>query len=797
VVVSVTGDAEINYLNTDRVTVSATAVAEGKTENATATAIGAGMIGLLNELTVDFLNDHGKIHVTAYAEGEDTADATAIGVQVFGNLITEESMIVNRGEECCDGIFVEAIAVGPNGTAFAAGIDVLANAFDGLILNDRAVIKAYAEVDSGKLDDAQAFGIRVVDLGGAAGTLGTIENRGGQIWAGISDDGGATIHRGVAIETRFAPNPMDILLTGEEHWGNIFGHINISDDDTIVVSNGVTSFDGIVNSDGKLFGEMTVADGGIFFMRLNEVDGASQVNVREFTQEPDGTIWFEINATPFATAQAGPPDNFIGQINGDIVELAGTATLRPRAGIYQNFFVYEEVVTAQTSGTGEWDEVNSTSPLLDPEAIYNPGGAGDWDTVDIEVTRIAFDAVAGLTKNQASVGGGIEAVYPDLLAGVHAGSPFETLVGTLFTLNDVEYPDALRQLSGAEHAQGLWSVTNSLDLLKRAENARSKYGGVVYFGPPVGVVYKDPVVMADPVPPARGSLWVNAQGTWAEVDGDKNAPGFDHDRASIHAGVDYMIMPHLTLGLVGGYFSADLDFDTGSSWDYDGFQIGGYGKYDWEQWYVNGIIGYGNYDGKSRREIAFGPTPDPLECDCFADPNDFLTSVNRGKFDAHAWMISGELGHRFQWSETGWVAPYIGVTYQQGNIDSFTETAVGTASGSALRVRGKGDSLVTDLGVRLAHSFMVGGAATANAELRVAWLHEFGDSPHDVNMNFAGIAGSNFKIVGSKISRDTFAFDPGVSVDVTDQLRLGLTYHGRFNSDVTEHGVMGRAIFHF
>jgi trimeric autotransporter adhesin len=465
------------------------------------------------------------------------------------------------------------------------------------------------------------------------------------------------------------------------------------------------------------------------------------------------------------------------------------------------------VVTAN-DGTGAWETEESWTPLLSVEAIYNAGGPGDWTSVDLEVTRVAFDEASlatGKSKNKFAVGGAIENTYAATAAGLNDPA-WELLVGTLFTLNAAEYGDALNQLSGAQHAQGLWSVTNSLDMFKRAEHQRMKYAVALPVAP---VVLKDPVVFKDPMPietpvvygDQRGpvALWLNVQGAWGDVDGDKNAPGFDHDRYSVHGGVDYRVTPELTLGAALGYMSAELDFNDGSKFEYDGIQIGGYAKYDWENWYINAMGAFGFYDGKSRRDVAFGRVPDPFECGCLVDgiPDGGFASHNKGKFDADAWMLSGEFGHRFYWAEMSWWAPYLGLTYQEGQIDRFTETAVGSAHISALRIGGSGDSFVTDLGVRAGHSFVVGHDMTAQLELRAAWLHEFGDNPHSMKAIFAGVPDSDFKVVGSKISRDTFAFDAGMSFQVTHQLGLGFSYIGRFNADLTDHGLMGKAVFTF
>jgi hypothetical protein len=230
--------------------------------------------------------------------------------------------------------------------AKAIGIHVEVNRFDGTIENNRAIIMALAvsetgdENDLGSATGVQAFGIRVEDNGNPdPNGLGTIINDGGEIYTAMSVDGGDTFHRATAIDLTESPHPWVIHLKGNEHWGHIFGDINLGfDEDEIIVSEGLTSFNGIVNNPNAqaAIGTMTILEGGTFFMRLNEIDGASQVNVDTFIQESSGTLKLEINSpatVPFDINDhfflaAGPPDNFIGQVNADTVELDGHLLLR-------------------------------------------------------------------------------------------------------------------------------------------------------------------------------------------------------------------------------------------------------------------------------------------------------------------------------------------------------------------------------------------------------------------------------------------------------------------------------------
>jgi uncharacterized protein with beta-barrel porin domain len=813
-------DFDGDLYNTNVMVISATALVDAPSGDTKAKSDARGIYFEYENssavLTGDWFNDS-EIWVDSQATAPDKAQAWAMGVGALaGGGFRHDFTFTNTGV-----IHVTSSSSGDPGDSEAKswGLFFESDSFNGSVFNLGADTRIFSYAEG---DNPQAWGI--LFEGGRSDIEpdeGLLVNDSAMIWAGTSEDGGTTIVRDTAIDTRGIESDIHQRWKGTEHWGRIFGDVNIKPNETITVSDGLTKLNGIVNFDEEFWGHMTIKSGGTLFLAMWDPIGgpqeASQVNVETFTQEATGSLWFEINAPPDATpVPAGPPDSFISQINADHADIDGEVLIRVvQPQLFPNTSRYEDVLTANT-GTGTWAEENSWTPLLNLTVDYDDwDDAGGGGEIHFDVDRVAFNAAVlpgGYTKNKLAVAGGIENAYAHTLAGNHAAD-YELLIGTLFTLNAAEYRRALNQLHGSIYAQGLWSVTNSLDLFKRAENARMKYDPMVHvvpFGAPEPMVFKDPVVrdgpvFKDPIPmdepvayvaPAPGALWLNIQGTWGDVDGDVNAPGFDHRRRSIHVGADYMFMPELTLGLAVGYMGADLEFDHSSDKiDYDGVQIGGYAKYDWENWYINAMGAVGIYGGDSRRRVVIDREIDPFECGCIDDIA--LASNNRGDFDAHAWMVSGEFGHRFAWSEQGWIAPYYGLTYQRGRIDAFNERATGTASGSALRVRGSGESLVSDLGFRAGHDFSVGADSIAALELRAAWLHELGDRPHSTRMSFVGAPGSDFRVVGSRISRNTLAFDAGFNFGIGHDFTIGASYNGRFNSDMIDHGVMGKMTYKF
>jgi|GEM_PF-5439054 len=703
------GDAMATATNAGGITVLASAVASGEDADADVSDVeGIHIKGNGSDtLTVEFHNS-GSVLITATADAQADAsggDADADADEAAGVRIDDagvlEGTLVNSGSIDVSA-YASASGEEASADARAVGLRIQADGINATMRNEGidARIMAFASATATGDDEpdltAEATAVLFEDHSSERQEHGPGEgllvNNSGMIWAGIGglEEDDPEIVRATAIDTKDATHStIHQEWKGEKHWGRIFGDVNIKEDETITVSDGLTKFNGVVNNweEGNLVGEMTIIgtgdgerDPGALFLAMGDSHApqqlAPQVNVDSFTQEAGATLWFEINAPeddiPVGAGPSGGGD-YIGQINGDDVSLDGDAVLRVvQPQVFPNAFTYEDVVTAD-NGTGAWDSLTSWTPLLDPTDVYN----GDWGTgagtsVDIDVYRVPFhladlDGVGGYTDNTYAVGGGLEGGYPAVLAGT-TPEDFDLPVGTLFTLNAEEYAHALNQLTGSIYAQGLWSITNSLDMFKRAENVRTKSG---YWESP----------------DRKLTFWLNGQLAWADVDGDENAPGFDHDRQSIHAGVDYLATDGLTIGAGIGYFAADLDFDEfGADMAYDGIQIGLYGEYEFSNWHVNVIGAYGDYDGSSKRNVNIDRVQDPMECGCIPDIG--LDSVNKGSIGASAWLLSGEVGHTFEVGEQKQteIAPYVGLTYQSGELDSFSESATGSASGSALKI---------------------------------------------------------------------------------------------------------------
>ncbi len=727
---------------------------------ANAEAVGVSVNGYydLGSFDIDAVN---KGLIAASAVATATGNGVAEGAEAYATGVSLDASDLLSGsfKNGSSGVIAaNAMATSANGFARAVGIEAESDA-NGMLITNKGLIAAYAEggvatatgilIDGGMVPVITTIGPPPAP---APMAVATIENH-GDIWAGISTDGGKTILRGNAINTQDAPNAVTILLENNDP-ANIFGNIDISADDQIKVQNGVTKFDGVINPDMVLEGGLLVGSNGkLVMLNDNDVEGPSKAYVDVFEMGKKGTLQF--NLTPDNSDGAYPT------ITANNASLGGTFKAHYANGLYANKLVYENVITAD-SRSGHFAKVVDNSILLKTKAIYD-----DDNNVDLKLTRTGFGDVPGLTQNQKAAGSGIEKVYDDL----PNKGPFSGIVKDLFTLDAAEYAAALDQLAGAEYAQLMQSVLGSTGQLNASITDRMDCSVET------NLQSQGADARKGCFDPNKVQMWARVGGAWNNADGDKEAPGYDETQTSIYIGGDYAINTNVFIGAVGGYFNSSMDFDdwggrNGAAMNYDGGQIALYGGYDDGTWYGRNILSYGFYSGDSRRSFGITSAPQALT----------------GDFNTDVVSYYGEAGRRFQLMDNVGATPFLGLGLASAGIDSFTEKDP-NGTGAALKIRGADSSSVaTTLGFRVNGHW--GGF---RPEATLAWQHQFADARQTVDMSFADAPnGANFSVVSSDPGSDALIVGLGGSYSVSRSSVITMRYDGTFWSGFNSQQLTAR-----
>ena len=641
---------------------------------------------------------------------------------------------------------------------------------------------------------------------------------------GIATDGKA--HMLAAHKAGVLSEEMKSAFGGESSVGFVYGDIQLTEDDVINVTQGVTLFDGVINnpdkpepvevgfSDSHRLSELNINNNGTLVMLQNKNEGASRGYVHDLHignngeegedyAETEGTLVYELTSNnvndPTAATAAGKWA--YSQIFTDEADIRnGKFHAVFQAGLYDDVTVYQNIIDADEL-VGEFKSVTDNSLLLNTRAAYEDGdGTNEGQNVDLVVERTAFNAVGGQTHNQRAVGGAIEKVYKD---GIEPGSNFDKLVSSMFTVGSEEdYANFLDQLSGAEYAQQLQSVlwsTRGLNsvITERMECTDGSMGGSTQtssakVGDNTVMPTADaPMQSTGCFEPGQASVWMRGTGQWTSLSGDDEAPGLDETQYGILFGADYSFDENWFAGIAGGYFNSNGDFEdwggrSGGSSEYDGLQIAAYGGYDNSTYYLRGVLAYGNYDGEVDRSI---DTTDLVQ-------GHGTSGHLSGDPSSDVFSFYGETGYRFAVGGAGNVTPFAGLSLASATLDGFTESDSGD-TGAALDVEDSdADSLASVLGLRLdADMAMSSGVFTPSVS--VAWMHEFGDTEQTVDASFADAPGSDFSVVGSEVARDSVLVDAGANFSMDDTFDLGLFYSGQFNENYSANSVSARLGYKF
>jgi outer membrane autotransporter protein len=577
-------------------------------------------------------------------------------------------------------------------------------------------------------------------------------------------DGGATFHRGQAIDVTDAPNQTVINLLG----GNIYGNIDVQAGDEINVTTGETVFNGVINSScmpaggptalvadsaalsGCGVGALTIAGDGNLHMVIDPVDGPAYAFVDSLTVEADGTLTVDL---PAATGSA--PIGTYPQIYADTVTLNGgtlVANIASSNGLYETT-TYDNVIDGNTR-TGEFDQclapgIVDNSLLLEFDCAYEDGN------VDLVLTRTAFNAVPGLNGNGTAVGTGLECIYDVGLTGGAAD-----MFADLFLITDEgNYNIALNQLSGSSYANYLNSF------------------------PSLGVHYNDLIDHATncEIPALAGSVlecrasspihvWGQLDYQWRKTDADVEAGSTRAKRFTGLMGVDFNVGNAAILGVSAGYVTNhSRDRQFGDNIDADGMQVGAYAVYDPGPFFLKGVTTYSWFDGDATRHVNFAGLATGAS----------FAGTPIGDPDVKMWTFGLHGGARLPMGGASVITPYLNLDYVNAKMDGFTETGLEGAN-------------LTVYDAKSNRTFLTAGAKWATQmggvvpEVNLGYRYRFGHRYSQFDAAFLGDADCDFGIVSSSPTRGTFlaGLSVGGKMGPVD-LRIG--YEGEFNGDITSH----------
>lgn len=480
-----------------------------------------------------------------------------------------------------------------------------------------------------------------------------------------------------------------------------------------------------------------------------------------FTQSAGGTLGLRVTSNPAV----------FDMLTADIATLAGTLRAVVQPGLYANVTVFPGVVTTICGCTSNFDRAVSSSPFFTAASALN-----GFD-IDLTLTRVPFNAVTGLTRNQLAVASTLEPLYSVALGGNAA-----TFFSNLLAATSV---GVLDQISGQGYSGAQTAAFEAGSFFNAAMTSQGMNGGGGLIFSPAPLAYAAQpqqrghdafaaIGRRSAATPGGVRLWTFLFGSRSRLDGEGD-PGSMNQRigtAGLALGVERMLSPDLVAGAaIGGSansFSAPFLSTSGTS---HAVHLGTYAVKRWGSVYAAAGASYARFDNDASRIVAG------------AGPVQFA----RGSFAAD--QIGGrlELGIR-QTAGGATVTPFVAFEPAWLRQHGFTESGAGVL---ALQVASRNShSLPLSLGAEVSGEWVLSGGAVLSPYARLSWVHEF--SPErEISASFVSLPGTAFTVGGPRAARDAARLDAGARLALRENVAAFAALRGEFSGRTTSYSAMG------
>ena len=518
------------------------------------------------------------------------------------------------------------------------------------------------------------------------------------------------------------------------------------------------------------------------FQNINAIGFPPSTSV--FQQFAEGTLSLRVMPDPLGGA--APIDSLLA----DNVILAGTLRASIQPGLYANTTITATALSLTGNGvttniTSTFDRFTSSSPFFTVTPIYNGSGLApnDYEFLTLQLDRIPFGSVPGMTPNQRAVGNALEGSYSTALTGNAA-----TFFSNLLAVTSVTVLD---QLSGEGTSAVQTASFNAGSLFNNAMQNQALFGpNLNGLGAIAPIPYTaervapghEAFAALKPSPaaePSRFRVWTAGFGATQSLQGQQTDPGSSSQSvrsAGGVLGVDWQVAPDLRVGAaVGGSESSFSVANLGTSGRIAAGHIGGYAMKSWGAYYAAASLSYARFDNSTTRTIiGVGPT-----------------ETVSGRFDSDQISARLELGWRQAYGRinvTPFVAVEPSVLWQRG----YTETGTGILG---LTVASHiATSLPTFVGVQFDGRYVMPDGAVLAPYARVSWVHEF-EPDRRVSAAFITVPGASFTVNGARAASDAARLDTGAKLMFGGGLALFANFTGEW-SDLT-HSYAGSGGFRY
>jgi uncharacterized protein with beta-barrel porin domain len=282
-------------------------------------------------------------------------------------------------------------------------------------------------------------------------------------------------------------------------------------------------------------------------------------------------------------------------------------------------------------------------------------------------------------------------------------------------------------------------------------------------------------VACDATNPAQWGAWGGAVGGLGTIGAGQSVGAVTYNAGGFAAGLDRRFGPNFLAGVTVGYTSGTQwvsGFDgKGTS---DTFQVGLYGSFTQDRFYLDGLAGYGYAYNQSWRNIVI-PGLQPRTAMGQAGANQFFGQLETG----YRVDIGG--------MAAAYVTPFARLQGYTATQNAYTETGAQSLNLNVASVTT--NSLRSVLGAVVGGNMNVGWRSPIAGQLRLGWSHEYGNVDRPVAASFAGAPAVPFTTYGVSPTRDGVLMGLSLNTDVAEATSLYLKYEGTISSQDSAHAM--------
>jgi predicted outer membrane repeat protein len=331
--------------------------------------------------------------------------------------------------------------------------------------------------------------------------------------------------------------------------------------------------------------------------------------------------------------------------------MAGTTIKVGVAGIDSSTRTYNVIkTTADSSGSINIDKTNSQGndmSRVSADFVYYSGNSSGtslaaWDRADLNVHINQLNVMKELTGNQLKVALALDRDY---------GTATDDLFNIIDTIDDLpsepEKKSALNDISGHIYANAV--TLSALNASKNNILSRLKKS---YF------IADDSVL--------KRNVWIQGYGALNSYRGDDDSPGdFSASNSGFLAGFDTLKDEKHIFGISAGYVGTDAE-QNGDKISIDGYSIGGYGSYFFENNFeAKFMVMGGRQNYASSRDIRY------------------LNRTTKASFVGYSLNLSAEAGYDYYYKNNVYFRPFAGLDYSFVATNEFSETGVNFSTSAA------------------------------------------------------------------------------------------------------------------